>query len=98
MIIIESSDPNLLAAIAQMKSGKKLKSNFESMPSLILPLGPVARSKATNPKTDVGVMSGTKVETSSTGGCNRSAGVDLRFHKRSEHCDLRKTAKEVLHR
>ena len=43
-------------------------------------------------------MTDSKVDVSIFGGRYRNTGLDLRFHKSSEHLALRKIAKEVLHR
>ena len=94
--IIESSDPNLLAAISQVKSGKKLKSEYEEMDLLIFPLESVDSNKDENPKNNTGIASDAKAHTLIIGGHHRISRVDLKCHMRSIFRALSKTAKDFL--
>ena len=66
------------------------------MALLLLPSDPVANNKAKNSKTESGIILDTKVAASGVGGRDTNAGVDLRFHKKSDHRAFSKNAKEVL--
>ena len=102
---IECSDPQLQAAMAQVRQDKTavtgLRNNFENAVAQLLPSDPVARKRSNTPKQNISSVDTqeTEVTISAFGdkpGKGTATGVDLRYHTPEEYKTLSNEEKNEL--